>query len=222
MLNIPIMLNPKILEGKTFNKVEVNDSELILSNSNESFKFYHSQDCCEDVRIEDYDSDLGVLWSTPIIEVSVVTNKENPKPKGCFDDTIYYDNSCTWTFYKFITAKGHITFRWYGSSNGYYSEVVNFALIESNSKDFKEGNIITFEYFNSFYIDTYADVYDLLELSDIYEVDEYDSLNNELNFKRLNYDNNVVNCIKVDKDINQVIKLFETREEFENKKYLFK
>lgn len=223
MLKTPLMLNPKILEGKIFNQVKVVDNELILSNSDESFKFYHNQDCCEDVSLEDYDNDLDVLCNTPILNVDIATNCENPKSSkhSWDDDEIRYDESSTWTFYKFATAKGHITFRWYGSSNGYYSEEVDFALIESNNKEFKEGNIITFEYLNDFFINAYTGVYGLLGLHDIYEVDEFDIVNQELHFKRLNYHNNVVNCIKIDKNINQIIKLFETREEFENKKYLF-
>lgn len=42
----------------------------------------------------------------------------------------YANESFTWTFYLIQTNKGHVTLRWLGSSNGYYSESVRFARVD--------------------------------------------------------------------------------------------
>lgn len=105
--------------GKTFNSVmKVGlGAILFVSNTGERWKMYHCQDCCENVYIDDIVGDLDDLIDSPILMAECVTNSDNPKEE--------YDESFTWTFYKFSTSKGYVTIRWYGASNGYYSEDVD-------------------------------------------------------------------------------------------------
>jgi len=104
------------LINKTFNKVENNDDiELIFSGDN-SYMFYHNQNCCEYVRIEEIHGDLKDLENTPTIKAEQVKIEKGEHG---------YDHY-TATFYKFSTIKGSVTVRWLGESNGYYSEEVDF------------------------------------------------------------------------------------------------
>jgi len=85
------------------------------------FRFFHQQDCCEVVGIEDICGDLSDLVGSPIVQAEEVSSEP---PEGF--DPKRHDDSCTWTFYLFATAKGSVTVRWLGESNGYYSEEVSF------------------------------------------------------------------------------------------------
>ena len=115
------------LIGKTMTKVEkVGDDELHFhADDGSHFYLYHRQDCCEHVYIESVVGDLSDLVGSPIL-VSEESSNANENPEGIKPPESYQD-SWTWTFYKFATIKGHVDIRWYGSSNGYYSESVDFA-----------------------------------------------------------------------------------------------
>ena len=118
--------NVNVLMGKTLSKVTggVGDDEItFVTTDGEKYKMYHRQDCCESVSIEDIVGDLQDLVGSPILMAEEVEG-ENPAD---FDDK--HHDSYTWTFYKFATIKGYVDIRWFGSSNGYYSEGVSFCKV---------------------------------------------------------------------------------------------
>lgn len=118
-------VNIEVLKGKTLTAVQgkVGDDELFfVTSEGETYKMYHDQNCCEVVYVEDIVGDLQDLVDSPILEA-----REDSYSDG--ESIDHYDDSFTWTFYNITTAKGHVTIRWYGTSNGWYSEDVSFMLI---------------------------------------------------------------------------------------------
>lgn len=115
------------LVGKTFERVEVvgRDEIRFINADGSYFILHHAQDCCETVEIEDMEGDLADLAGTPILKAEAATSDDLigvPAEAEC-------DESHTWTFYKFATIKGHVDVRWFGTSNGYYSESVDFGFV---------------------------------------------------------------------------------------------
>lgn len=107
--------------GKTMSSVDGergDDRMTFVSTCGRKFTFLHHQDCCEYVAIEDVCGDIADLVGSPIVEAEEISNTDAPEVAG--------EASYTWTFYRFATAKGSVTVRWLGSSNGYYSEGVSF------------------------------------------------------------------------------------------------
>lgn len=117
-------LNVSALLGKTITEIKgaQGDDRMEIRTADGGFyAFYHSQDCCESVSIEDIVGDVADLIGEPLLEAEEATSNDNPE--GVKKD---YQDSFTWTFYKLGTRKGRVTIRWYGESNGYYSESVEF------------------------------------------------------------------------------------------------
>lgn len=97
------------------------DVDSILINERIVYTLSHIQDCCESVYVEDINGDLEDLIGSPILQAEERVSKENPE--GI--DVPEYQDSFTWTFYHLATMKGYVTIRFYGASNGYYSERVS-------------------------------------------------------------------------------------------------
>jgi len=115
----------KDLIGQTLVAIsgQVGDDEIVFTLLNgDRYHLYHSQSCCESVEIEDIQGDFNYLLNSPLLQAEEVESGDNPEGV-----TIEWQDSYTWTFYKLATINGYVTIRWYGSSNGYYSESVDFA-----------------------------------------------------------------------------------------------
>jgi hypothetical protein len=100
------------------------DEMIFTADDGKKFKFLHDQDCCESVDIVDIVGDLSDLEGSPIVEAEEVSNADDPSIPPTPEQQEY--ESQTWTFYRFSTVKGSVLVRWLGTSNGYYSEAVNF------------------------------------------------------------------------------------------------
>lgn len=111
------------LMGQTISTILQQKDELrfMLSDGRE-LVMSHRQDCCETVTIDDICGDLADLTGSPILMAEEVTSNDDPDGVEIKDG---WRESFTWTFYKIATVNGYVTIRWYGTSNGYYSERVD-------------------------------------------------------------------------------------------------
>ena len=111
------------IEGK------VGDEQMtFVAEDGRKFVFWYEHDCCASCSVEDVCGDLADLVGSPIVEAEEVSNyaPEAGKAPWELSKDAYTPESYTWTFYRFSTAKGTVTIRWLGESNGYYSESVSF------------------------------------------------------------------------------------------------
>lgn len=118
--------NIEDLKGKIIKNIQVSNSKdfiIFELDNKEAILMYHEQDCCESVYIDEIHGDLNNLIGSEILMVEEIEG-ESPSEVGS------YVESYTWTFYKLATVKGYVTIRWFGESNGYYSESVDFAKVK--------------------------------------------------------------------------------------------
>ena len=115
-----------VLKDKILKSVNLSDGPAIefTTQDGEVYKMFHEQDCCESVYIESIVGDLTDLIGEPILRAETAENLFDMIKQA--DREIDSDESYTWTFYKLATRKGYVDIRWYGTSNGYYSEGVSF------------------------------------------------------------------------------------------------
>lgn len=116
------------LLGKVLSSCERDGNEQITfeTTTGEVYRMLYYPDCCASCEIESIEGDLSDLVGTPIVMAEEVQNAEQEPP-----GSEYGYESYTWTFYKLATIKGYVTIRWFGSSNGYYSESASFERIVS-------------------------------------------------------------------------------------------
>ena len=99
------------------------ETVLFTLTDGQQFELYHDQDCCEGVRVEEFDGTHvdGVFTDlVGLVLLATAESNETYQPERSYDD------SHTWTFYRISTIKGTVVLRWLGESNGYYSEGVSF------------------------------------------------------------------------------------------------
>ena len=134
-------MNIKELIGKTIVSIvgmEKGSEEITFTTlDGKQYKMYHEQDCCENVTIDDVCGDVMDLIGSPLLLAEERTSEENPpdvteQRLKLQKDAAYveWQDSFTWTFYHFATINGYLDLRWYGESNGYYSESVDFKEIK--------------------------------------------------------------------------------------------
>lgn len=118
----------KALVGKTITKYKIGDDLVFTTDDGAEYNLAGDEDCCNDVSLHDVAGDFDDMLHTPILLAEETENVDLPAL-----DT--FEESHTWTFYTLRTKNGTVTIRFYGSSNGYYSEGASLTQTKPATKD---------------------------------------------------------------------------------------
>jgi hypothetical protein len=111
------------LRGRVLESVDIQGGRhMIMRFADGSWiEFFHNQECCETVRITDMTGDFSDLCGHPLLVAEERTRSLSAEEVAAAEqDTV------TYTFYTFRNMGGTVDLRWTGSSNGYYSERVDW------------------------------------------------------------------------------------------------
>lgn len=115
------------LVGKTIATIEglQADSERVRITFTDGTTYvqHHEQDCCESVLVSQVDGNPSIHIGEKLMSIKETTLSNSNE----------VDESGTATFYKVVTTRGWLDWRWQGESNGYYSESVDYSI--TNEKD---------------------------------------------------------------------------------------
>lgn len=121
----------KDMVGLTITKVTggTGDEEIVVeTQEGRTFKFYHEQDCCESVWVEDVAGEWDDLIGHPLRVAEEVSDSDAGFTAPPEDPDGYDSN--TWTFYRLGSERGFVVIRFHGTSNGYYSESAHFTEVK--------------------------------------------------------------------------------------------
>ena len=111
------------LIGHKIEMVTTNDL-LEIKTETHLFRFYHVQDCCEDVEVEeDGVAELKALKGSVVRDAYI--------GESGIDES--WGEELTWFFYHVRTEKGDACLRFVGESNGYYSHEVQLEILEASN-----------------------------------------------------------------------------------------
>lgn len=112
--------NGEFVQSQYPNQIEavaVHNDVLYLCTRQAIFAIRHEQDCCEDVWFVDGEEDISDMVGDYLVKIRIDVSPQDR-------DSNRIDECSTWTFVTIQTLRNSYSFRWYGESNGYYSETV--------------------------------------------------------------------------------------------------
>lgn len=120
-LNSLLESSKESLVGETITHIDVDESQseiLFTTQSGKQILVHHWQQCCEEVKLAGIDGDIYSLVGWVARDISEETEEGKSG-----------DGTWTKTVLTFRVGGLAVVTRWFGESNGYYSENVDFSLV---------------------------------------------------------------------------------------------